>query len=265
MPRPSLDSHRNQTTAQRKRSSSGANSAVATIPSYEDSPSRDLADRARIELEGLIVTLKLAPGSLWSELQLSERVKIGRTPVREALQRLEADGLVKIMPRFGIQITEVSVAQQLLLLEVRRVLERLIAQSAAKRASAEERDTMLRMAAELERLADSDVLTFLRYHYEVKVFLAGCARNTYAAVAIAPMQAVSRRFYYLHYRTNHDMPLAAARHSDVLRAVALGDQVLASEAADRLMDYVENITRATVLQPTLSLLQCDVDTHDSRP
>jgi DNA-binding GntR family transcriptional regulator len=185
--------------------------------------------------------------------------------VREALQRLEADGLVRIMPRFGIQITEVSIAHQLLLLEVHRVLERLTAQSAARRASAEERDTMLRMATELERLAGNYVLSFLRYHCEVKVFLARYERNAYVAVAIAPMHAVSRRFYFLHYRTNHDMPLAAALHAGVLRAVAIGDHLLSSEAADRLMVYVENLTRATVLQPTLSLLQCDVDIDDSRP
>ena len=235
--------------APRKASVARVRTTAGAIRRGGDAPLRDLADRARIELEGRIVTLELAPGSLWSELQLSERVGIGRTPVREALQRLEADGLVKIMPRFGIQITEVNVAHQLLLLDVRRVLERLIAQSAARRASADERQALLRMAVELERLADEDVLTFLRYHYEIKVFLAACARNPYAAAAIAPMHAVSRRFYYLHYRTNHDMPLAAGLHAGVLRAVALGDEAGAAEAADRLMDYVEDFSRATVLQP----------------
>jgi DNA-binding GntR family transcriptional regulator len=208
----------------------------------------DQADRARFALEDLIVTLELPPGSFWSELQLSERIGIGRTPVREALQRLEAEGLVKVLPRLGVQVTEVNVAHQLLLLEVRRVLERLIAQGAARRATSDERQSLLVMADRLEQLAASDVLTFLHYHYEIKMFLAGCARNAYASAAIAPMHAMSRRFYYLHYRTTHDMPLAASLHAAVLRTVAVGDEAAATAAADRLMDYVETLTRETVLQ-----------------
>jgi DNA-binding GntR family transcriptional regulator len=59
---------------------------------------------------------------------------------------------------------------------------------------------------------------------------------------------MSRRFYYLHYRTTHDMHLAAGLHAAVLRTVAVGDEAAATEAADRLMDYVETLTRETVLQ-----------------
>src|SRR3990170_2635696 len=77
-----------------------------------------LADQARAQLEELIVKLDLPPGSVWSEAQLSQRLGIGRTPVREALQRLQAEHLVKIVPRFGAQVTEINVMQQLLLLEL---------------------------------------------------------------------------------------------------------------------------------------------------
>ena len=206
-----------------------------------------LADQARARLEELIVKLELPPGSVWSELQLSERIGIGRTPVREALQRLQGDYLVKILPRLGAQVTEINVSQQLLLLEVRRVLERLIARDAARRATPEEREQLLRMAATLEAMVDGDVLRFLRYHYDIKKYVAGCARNPFAASAIAPTHAMSRRFYFLHYRKAHDLPVAARHHAEVIRAVALGEEERAGAAADRLMDYVEELTRATVL------------------
>ena len=205
-----------------------------------------LADRAHALLEELIVKLELEPGSVWSELQLSERLGIGRTPVREALQRLEGEYLVKILPRLGVQITEINVTQQLLLLEVRRVLERLIACSAARRATPEEREQLLRMADALEALVDADVLKYLRYHYEIKRYIGECARNPFAAHAIAPSHAMSRRFYFLHYRKAHDLPVAAKHHADVIRAVALGEEARAGTAADALMDYVEQLTRATV-------------------
>ncbi len=206
-----------------------------------------LADQAHAQLEELIVKLELPPGSVWSELQLSEKLGIGRTPVREALQRLEAEYLVKILPRLGVQITEINVTQQLLLLEVRRVLERLIAQNAARRATPEEREQLLGMADTLEAMVNADVLKFLRYHYEIKRYIAQCARNPFAANAIAPSHAMSRRFYFLHYRKEHDLPVAAKHHADVIRAIALGEEARAGTAAEALMDYVEQLTRATVM------------------
>jgi DNA-binding GntR family transcriptional regulator len=208
-----------------------------------------LAEQARIRLEDLILTLELPPGSIWSEAQLSSLIGIGRTPVREALQRLQAEYLVKILPRHGAQITEINVTQQLLLLEVRRTLERLIAASAARRATPEERDELHRMAEKLEGMKRTDVLQFLRYHYHIKGYIAECARNPFAARAIAPAYAMSRRFYYLHYRTTHDIPVAAGHHARVIRAIAVGDERLAASASDQLMDYVEQLTRATVMKP----------------
>ena len=207
-----------------------------------------LADQARAQLEERIVKLELPPGSVWSESQLSELIGIGRTPVREALQRLQAEYLVRIVPRFGAQITDINVNQQLQLLDVRRVLERLIAENAARRATPEERKELLGMADTLESLVDADVLKYLRFHYEIKSYIAACARNPFAASAIAPALAMSRRFYYLHYRRAHDLPVAARHHAAVIRAIASGDEAGAGAAAHRMMDYVEELTRATVIQ-----------------
>ena len=78
-----------------------------------------LTDRAYGALEELIVTLKLPPGSAVSEAELSERLRIGRTPIREALQRLARERLVTILPRRGIIVSEINMRSQLRLLEVR--------------------------------------------------------------------------------------------------------------------------------------------------
>lgn len=222
--------------------------AAVTIATGLQARAPALAEMARARLEEMIVTLELPPGSVWSELQLSERLGIGRTPVREALQRLQAEYLINIVPRFGAQVSEINVTQQLLLLDVRRILERLIAQDAARRATPEERERLLAMAAGLEALVEDGVLSFLRYYYDIKKLIAACARNPYAASAVAPAQAMSRRFYFLHYRVAHDLPVAARHHADVVRAIALGDEAQAGIAADRLMDYVVELTRATVTQ-----------------
>jgi len=208
----------------------------------------DLSDQARARLEEMIVSLELVPGSIWSEAELSTKLGIGRTPVREALQRLEVDQLVRILPRHGAQITEINVVEQLQLLKLRRVLDRMIAADAARLSTAQERAELLAMAERLEVLAaeGDDVLAYLRHHYEIKGFLADCARNPFVARAAMPCYAMSRRFYYLHYRQARDVAVAARHHSAVIQAVAAGNAKKAADASDRLMDYVEEFTRATI-------------------
>ena len=222
-----------------------ASSEVVERTSVEHS---GLSDQARARLEEMIVSLELPPGSIWSEAELSAKLGIGRTPVREALQRLEGDHLVRILQRHGAQITEINVVEQLLLLELRRALDRLIAADAARRSTAQERSRLLKMAERLEAFGSEsdDVLAYLRQHYELKNFLATCARNPFVARAVMPCYAMSRRFYYLHYRQFKDIATATNHHAEVIRAVVVGDEKAAVAASDRLMDYVEELTRATV-------------------
>jgi DNA-binding GntR family transcriptional regulator len=207
---------------------------------------RNLADQALTALEELIVTIELKPGSVWAEAELCELVGIGRTPVREALQRLQNEHLVEIIPRYGVKIAAINVQDQLLLLEVRRELERLVAICAAERATDLERKQCLQMANKLMSMVDSKVLEFLRYHYQVKRFVTEIARNPYAARVILPFHAISRRFYYLHHLHTQDVPLAAELHAAVIRAIAKGDATAAAAASDRLMDYAVEITRAVI-------------------
>src|SRR6187455_3797255 len=119
--------------------------AARRSPSVPSAPS-SLSEQAFGMLEEMIVTLQLPPGSLWSESTLSESLGIGRTPVREALQRLAEYHMVVILRRHGIRIAEVNEHEQLLVLETRRELERLISARAARRASASEKQTLAAMA-----------------------------------------------------------------------------------------------------------------------
>src|SRR5215475_8663605 len=136
-----------------------------------------LTDRAYRELEEMIVTLQLSPGTILSEQALAQRLKIGRTPIREALQRLARDGLVVIMPRRGIMVSEINLRLQLRLLEVRRELERLMASLAAERATPEERAEFADMAkAMLAAAAKSDDIAFMRIDQRFNALIATAAR-----------------------------------------------------------------------------------------
>jgi DNA-binding GntR family transcriptional regulator len=208
-----------------------------------------LTDRAYRAIEEQIVTLKLAPGAVISEAVLSKRLKIGRTPIREAIQRLARERLMVIMPRRGILVSEVNIQTQLRLLEVRRELERLIARGAARRATEAERTRFAAIASGMEKAGRSnDETVFMRLDREFNLLGLQAARNEFAAGAMVLMQGLSRRFWYIHYKEAADLPLAARLHADIARAIAGGDKERAAQASDRLMDYIEAFTRATLSQ-----------------
>jgi len=219
-------------------------SAIEVAPMLS---AQSLTDRAYAELEELIVTLKLAPGAVVSETELSERLGIGRTPVREALQRLARERLVTILPRRGIIVTEINVKSQLRLLEVRRELERLIGRTAARRAAAEEREGFRDLARRFEKSSKAnDDVAFMRTDREFNTLCSAASHNEFAAGAMSLMHSLSRRFWYIHYKQAADMPLTAKLHADIARAIADGDEQRAARATDKLLDNIEKFTRDTV-------------------
>jgi DNA-binding GntR family transcriptional regulator len=206
-----------------------------------------LADIAHGKLEELIVTLELPPGSLWSEAMLSDRIGIGRTPVREALQRLAWEQLVTIIRRHGIRISDIDPHEQMLVLELRREFEPLVASRAARRATVDERRYLSKIADSfMEAGVTVDVMKFLRVHFESKRFIIACARNPFVANAFAPINALTRRFYFVYQREAKDVARAAALHAAVLKAIAAGDEVGAADAARTMVEYAEFYTRSVI-------------------
>lgn len=208
---------------------------------------QSLTDRAYAELEEMIVTLKLAPGTGVSEAELSNHLGIGRTPIREALQRLARERLVVILPRRGIIVSDINVGRQLRLHEVRRELERLIARTAARRATSEQRAHFRELARLFEKSARvNDDITFMRTDREFNLLCSSAAHNEFAAGAMSLMHGLSRRFWYIHYQEAADMPLTAKLHADIARAIADKDEERAADASDKLLDVIEKFTRDTV-------------------
>jgi len=182
---------------------------------------------------------------------LSRRLGIGRTPIREALQRLARESLVVILPRRGVIVSEINVGTQLRLLETRREVERLVARSAARRATPVERRRMDELAERFERSArNNDDKGFMRVDREFNELCLAAAKNEFASGAMRLMQSLSRRFWYHHYKEAADMPETAKLHADIARAVARGDERGAAAATDRLLDLVKSFTRATVSADT---------------
>lgn len=208
-----------------------------------------LADQAHLKLEELIVTLELSPGTTHSESTLGDLIGIGRTPVREAVKRLEASRLLETVPRNGVRVTRIDLYEQLQVVELRIDLERLISSWAAVRALPAERQRLLELAKGFEDAAkQNDVRAYLRAVFSANQFIAECARNPFASAAIAPLFGLSRRFFYVYHEELANLSEVSRLHGDRARAVAMGDQKTANEAATELMRKIEDFTRTIFLR-----------------
>jgi DNA-binding GntR family transcriptional regulator len=219
-----------------------------SLPDHVDHlHTRTLTEKAYRALEEDIVTLRIPPGTIVSEAILSRRLGVGRTPVREALQRLAREWLVVIMPRRGIVVAEIDPVRQLRLLEARREIERFLARSAARRATHDQRARFREIAAGMDEAAlRADDIVFMRLDREFNLLVLDSAGNEFAASAMSLMNGLSRRFWYVHYKQAADLPLCARLHATIAHAVADADQDAAARGSDALVDYIQAFARATI-------------------
>lgn len=210
-------------------------------------PKARLTDQAYERIEEAIVTLVIPPGAAVSEQSLSDMTGIGRTPIREAIQRLAREHLVVVLPQRGLLVAEVDVGKQLKLLETRREIERLVCRSAARKATESERRRFEQLVDEFKRAAaKNDSVAFIRADREFNELCLAAARNEFAESAMRMLHGLSRRFWYLHYKQSPDMPEMAKLHADIALAISKSDMKGAGEALDRLIDFIDRYTRAMV-------------------
>src|SRR6185503_4610360 len=115
---------------------------VTAVPIDLDSAPVSLADRAYLAIRDQLIMLDIQPGEPIDDDQLAKSLGVGRTPVREALKRLEGDRLVVSYPRRGTFATGMDIADLAHISEIRVQLEPLAARRAAERISAASRHEM---------------------------------------------------------------------------------------------------------------------------
>lgn len=198
-----------------------------------------LAEQAYALLEEKLVTLELAPGAVISEGQLIELTGLGRTPVREAIQRLAQQDLLHVMPRKGLLVAPVSRSGLLNILEVRKPLERLIAQRASLNAKDAQRSGLSAIARELTISHDS-FEGFVRLDRSLSELMDACSGNPYASAAAAPLRSHCRRFWYLH-RDRMQLSDSISAHSKIARLAARREYNGAQKASDAVIAVLERL------------------------
>ena len=211
------------------------------MPSEKQEPA---ATRAYHELERRIVTLELAPGSIATESTLIDLLSLGRTPVREAIQRLAWEGLVEIRPRAGLAIASLHPADWLRVIDARRGVEILLARSAARFVTRDAANHFHDAALAMQKaVIATDVQTFLAADKALDAALALAADNEFASRLAAPLQAHGRRFWF-RYRREAGLAALAEHRVALIRSVLDNDEAAAAADAERLMVMLRNHAEA---------------------
>ncbi|MEM1096082.1 MAG: GntR family transcriptional regulator [Bacteroidota bacterium] len=201
------------------------------------------AAQAYAIVEQLVVTLALPPGHVFSEAELAQRIGIGRTPLREALQRLAYEGLLEAMPRRGIRVTAIEAGGFLGLLATRRVLDRLLVATAATHATGAQRQGLRSCAQRmLEAGRSRDVQAFMEADQQSNAWVEAAADLPFAARAVAPLHTHCRRFWIQHHH-RADLDRSVDLHVGLLQHVVDEEPDAAAAASDALLDYLTVFAR----------------------
>ena len=202
-------------------------------------------EQAVAMLQGMIERGELAPGSMVSERTIVELIGLGRTPIREAIQRLAPSYMIRVHASRGIEIPAITVEDQLSRLEVRRAVEVLAVDLASKRASKTQREAMQSLASRLEgQFTLQEYTDTIR---ETHALILDAAGNRNLGSLMLPLQGLSRRFWIVHAREeNNDILRGRDLHRAILTAISERDAEAATAASRALNDYLVEFALAVV-------------------
>ena len=221
-----------------------------TAASPEPAPApTSLADRAYLAIRDQLILLGIRPGEPIDDERLAESLGVGRTPVREALKRLEGDRLVVAYPRRGTFATDLEIADLAHVSEIRVQLEPLAARRAAERATRTTRDELRELASRTEELdvVRTDRRDVMRWDLTVHRAIYRAAGNPHLEDVLIRYDNLATRIHcmFLDRLSAWDLR-AVAEHVALLRAVAAGEADRAEELAREHVVGFERAIRAVI-------------------
>ncbi|HXO59318.1 MAG TPA: GntR family transcriptional regulator [Candidatus Acidoferrum sp.] len=209
------------TTARRLRRSSEEGTLHTVV--LQSASVRSQGERAYLLIRDQIVTLKLAPGSVIEEAKLREELGLGRTPIREALQRLAHENLVSFVPHRGTFVSDINLTDLHRLTEVRTEMEGYAARLAADRATTSDRGQMQGLMAEPDTIDGADVHTLMRLDQRIHRLVYQATRNPFLQAMLEEIFNLSLRIWFLGLDRGVRIKQAVEEHRQLLDAVVSRD------------------------------------------
>lgn len=213
-----------------------------------DASTMSLADRAYVAIRDKLIMLDIRPNEAIVESELAAQLGVGRTPVREALKRLEADRLVVSFPRRGTFSTGVDVADLRQISQIRVHLEPVAARTAAEVATPAVRHELLELADRIETLDPTalDRNDLMRWDLHVHRAIYRAAANPHLEDVLVRYNNLATRIFCLVLDRLPTVSRHVAEHTDLLRAIAAGEPERAAKIALDHVTGFEEAVRAIV-------------------
>lgn len=204
------------------------------------------AERAYLELRERIIDMRLPPGTALDEEALMRELAVGRTPMREAVKRLESDRMLKVFPRRGTIIADVNIRDLKNISDARRLLEAFAARRAAEQATDEDREMLRACLDEVESqdFASNTVSVDLdgRMHRVVYRIM----RNSYVEATLIQYFYLSQRMWNFVLSGLEPIQDHVDEHAELLHAIINGDPELAARLAEEHVTHFETRVRAAL-------------------
>ncbi len=199
-------------------------SDISAFGTPANQPPALLADRAYEELRDRLVTLEIRPGEPIDEDQLGRELRMGRTPIREAIKRLALENLVTVFPRRGTFAAEINIQDLAQIADVRQVLEAHAAGLAAARLTDGGRTELAELIAELRQSQGSeDMQALMALDTRVHRFVYRACDNPFLEETLTRYFNLSLRIWYLVIDRLPHLFQRVYEHEALLEAIAAGD------------------------------------------
>lgn len=189
-------------------------------------------------LREAIITGLLKPGERLMEVQVAEELGVSRTPVREAIRKLELEGLVVMLPRRGAYVAGISVKDIADVFEVRAALEALAASLAAERITDAELEDLERSLVEITKVSDTqDIGTIVARDTSFHDIIYRASRNGWLIQIISNLQDQIHRFRMTTLSRPGRTKEAVEEHKKIVEAISDRNSELAGQLA---REHIEN-------------------------
>jgi GntR family transcriptional regulator, rspAB operon transcriptional repressor len=198
-----------------------------------------LVAKAYEEIKEKIITLYFLPGQYLNEAAISGLLQVGRTPVHQALQRLELEGLVEIMPRKGVVVLPDSISEIIKILESRAAVEAELAKAAADRVSTDGGKELLALANATKHLKNGPGIDeFIACDRAFHRKLAEHSGNSVLRDFAQQLHERSIRYWYLHLWQTMDVQATTRQHAAIADAIAQHD---GERAAAAMREHIDSL------------------------
>ncbi len=202
-------------------------------------------------LREAIISGTLPPSERLMEIQLAEEMGVSRTPVREAIRKLELEGLVVMIPRKGAYVAGMSIKDIVDVFEIRGALEGLAAELASERVTDEELESMERYLVKIsEEIESGDLPKVVETDTDFHTLIYKASRNARLSQIISNLREQIQRFRTTSLSFPGRMKIALEEHRKIVEAIASRDGELARRLAQEHIENAENVMMSMIQHDT---------------